>query len=156
MPDNKLLPGTGTGTADIRVATRTVTYSGDVSDIQPVGVAVFAGSDDAKTVTDVALTAAGAFPTTPIGSGTNAVGQVSISNASAAIVAAREGRRAVLVLNLQSVAVFIDVGGTATTADFRLDPGASLVLPVTTAVNGITSAAYSAVGDAKVHYIELY
>ena len=32
MADNKTLPATGTGTADIRVATRTVTYSGDVAE----------------------------------------------------------------------------------------------------------------------------
>jgi hypothetical protein len=156
MADNKLLPATGTGTADIRVATRTVTYSGDTADIQAVGVAVFAGADDAKTVTDVAATAAGAFPVAEMGAGTNAAGQTTISNSSTAIVAAREGRRGVLILNLQTVAVYIDPGGTATTADFRLDPGASVVLPVTTAVNGITSAAYTASGDAKVHYMDIY
>jgi len=156
LADNKLLPGTGTGTADIRVATRQVTYSGDTAEIQAVGIAVFAGSDDAKTVTDVALTAAGAFPVIEVGSGTNAAGQTTISNSSTAVVAAREGRRGVLIVNQQTVAVYIDVGGTATTGDFRLDPGASVFLPVTTAVNGITSAAYTASGDAKVHYLELY
>lgn len=57
MADNKNLPGTGTGTADIKVATRSVTYSGDTADVQTVGIGVFAGSDDAKTVTDVSAAA---------------------------------------------------------------------------------------------------
>lgn len=51
--DNKLLPPTGTGTADIKVATRTVTYSGEAADAQAVGIVAFAGSDDAKTVADI-------------------------------------------------------------------------------------------------------
>lgn len=53
MADNKVLPATGTGTADIRVTTRAVTYSGDAADMQVVGLAAFAGSDDAKTVADI-------------------------------------------------------------------------------------------------------
>jgi hypothetical protein len=159
MADNTTLPPTGTGTADIKVSTRKVTYSGDATvDMQAVGVAVFAGSDDAKTVTDVALTAAGAFPVTVIGKGTNASSQVTISNTSTTIIAAREGRRGVLILNHQTVGVSIDAsGGTAVYAThFVLDPGASLFLPVTNAVTGITSAAYTASGDAKLHLCEIY
>lgn len=156
MADNKLLPPTGTGTADIRVATRAVTYSGDTSEIQVVGLAVFAGADDAKTVTDIALTAAGAMPVTSVGGGTNSAGQTTVTNSSTAIIAAREGRRAVLIVNQQTVVVYVNPAGAATTSHFRLDPGAGMVIPVTTAINGITSAAYSAVGDAKVHYLEIY
>jgi hypothetical protein len=157
MADNKVLPPTGSGTADIRVTTRSVTYSGDTADMQAVGIAVFAGSDDAKTVLDVAKTAAGAFPTTETGTGTNAAAQVTVTNSSTTIISAREGRKGVLLVNQQTVAVYVDPsGGTAATTHFRLDPGASVYLPVTTAVTGITSAAYTASGDAKIHYLEAY
>lgn len=91
-----------------------------------------------------------------IGSTIGAGAQVTISSTSAAIVAARDTRSGVLIVNRQSVSVFINVGGTATTADFELAPGDAIVLPTTVAINGITSAAYTAVGTAKVHYIELY
>lgn len=157
--DNVTLPVTGTGTADVKAATREVTYSGDAGvDVQVVGIAVFAGSDDAKTVTDVAKTAAGGFPTSEMGTGTNAASQVTITNSSTTVIAAREGRRGVLVLNKQTVAVSIDAsGGTAVYAThFVLDPGASIFLPVTNAVTGITSAAYSASGDANLHLVELF
>jgi hypothetical protein len=59
----------------------------------------------------------------------------------------------VLITNNQTVAVYLDPnGGSATTSNRRLDPGASIYYPVTTAVTGITSAAYTASGDAKIHY----
>lgn len=49
MPDNVgYTPGTGAS-----VASREVTYSGDTVKAQVVGLATFAGSDDAKTITDV-------------------------------------------------------------------------------------------------------
>ena len=316
MPDNKTLPATGTGTANIVVATRTVTYSGDAADVQVVGIGAFAGSDDAKTVVDVpagggveatalrvtiasdstgvlsvddngssltvdgtvtpgptldltqngslttgtltdtftvgdgvsavALRVSGTWVGTvvfegsvdatlwdpiygvragigvpytsitealndnifrfttagfskvravftrtsgtvtiawrashstsgvyvnfPLPPGTNNIGsvalpgtatniasQVTVTNSSTAIVAARATRSAVLLVNQQTVAVYIDpTGGTATTSMFRLDPGASVTLPVVTAVTGITSAAYSASGDAKVHILDAF
>lgn len=106
------------------------------------------------TATDVAATATAALPVMTIGGGTNVGAQVTVTNSSTQIVASDTDRRFVLLLNLQTVAVYIDPsGGTATTSMFRLDPGASLTLPVTTAVTGITSAAYSPTGDAKVHTI---
>ena len=49
MADNVgYTPGSGT-----TVAAREVTYSGDTVKAQVVGLATFAGSDDAKTITDV-------------------------------------------------------------------------------------------------------
>lgn len=97
-------------------------------------------------------------PVSQVGSGTNASGQVTISSTSATVIASRAGRRGILLVNNQSVAVYIDAaGGTATTSKMRLDPGASLFLPVTSAVTGITAAAYSASpADAQIHYTELY
>jgi len=91
-----------------------------------------------------------------IGSATGATGQVAISNTSAAVAAARDTRKRITIMNRQTVPIFINPGGTATTADMRLEPGDSIVLYSTVAVNAITTSAYSAVGDAKVHYIEEY
>lgn len=95
---------------------------------------------------------------TGVGSATNASGQVTISSTSATVIASRSGRRGVLLINNQSVSVYIDAaGGTATTSKMRLDPGAAVMLPVTSAVTGITSAAYTASpADAQIHYTELY
>lgn len=91
-----------------------------------------------------------------IGSATGAVGQVTVTNSSGAIAAARDTRKRIIIVNRQTVAIYVDPGGTATTADFRLEPGDSVTLYTTVAVNAITSAAYSASGDAKAHYIEEY
>ena len=215
MADNKVLPATGTGTADIRVATRTVTYSGDAADVQVVGIAAFAGSDDAKTIVDIAagegaatgslrvdlatdgtvigivtesapandtassglngrlqriaqrLTSLiallptalvnGALQVYPLGAPTNIASQVTVTNSSTSIVAARATRRAVTIVNNQTVAVYLDpTGGTAATTHFRLDPGASVTWPIVTAVTGITSAAYTASGDAKLHIFDAF
>jgi hypothetical protein len=49
------------------------------------------------------------------------------------------------------VAIYLGVASGATTSMFRLDPGESITIRTTARVDGITSAAYSAVGDAKVH-----
>lgn len=149
MADNKLLPPTGTGTANVTVATD------EIGGVDYQRIKVDWGPNG--TATDADRTAAAAFPTKDVGTGTNAAGQVTVTNSPTTIVSAREGRLGVVVLNLQTVAVYIDPsGGTAATSHFRLDPGASITLPVTTAITGITSASYSASGDAKVHYMELY
>lgn len=91
-----------------------------------------------------------------IGSASGADGQVTISNTSAAIAAARDTRKRIIIINRQLVPIFVDPGATATTSDLRLETGDSITLYTTVAVNAITSAAYSASGDAKVHYIEEY
>lgn len=110
------------------------------------------------TATDVDATAAAAMPVQDIGEGTNAASQVTISNTSATVIASRAGRRGVLVTNKQTVGVSLDVsGGSAVYAThYVLDPGASIFLPITNAITGITSAAYTATGDAKLHLVELY
>ena len=92
-----------------------------------------------------------------IGNTTGASGQTTVTNSSMSILSARETRRSVTLVNRQTVAVYVDVsGGTATTSMFRLDPGDSCTVRTTAAVTGITAAAYSASGDAKVHYFETY
>lgn len=84
-----------------------------------------------------------------------ASGQVTVSNSAVDIVAARDTRKSVTIVNRQTVAIY--VGPTsATTSHFRLDPGDSHTFRATSAIQGIASAAYTAVGDAKVHYSEEY
>lgn len=91
----------------------------------------------------------------PHGTPLIAAAQVTISNTSAAIVAARDTRHSIVIVNRQTVAVYID-DATATTSAFRLDPGDSITLFTGAVINGITAAAYTASGDAKVHVIEAY
>ena len=83
-------------------------------------------------------------------------GQVTISNTAATIAAARETRKSLLVINQQTVAVWVGIATVTTSNGVRLDPGASLVLTTTALVQGITSAAYSSSGDATVQYVETY
>lgn len=83
------------------------------------------------------------------------VGQVTVTNSNTAIAAVRDTRHSIVIVNRQTVAVFID-DASATTSAFRLDPGDSVTLFTGAVINGITSAAYSASGDAKVHYIEVH
>ena len=149
MADNVALPA-----AAGKAASRDVTYSGEAAQAQAVGLVLFTGADDAKTVTDVGPAATTGLPVASIGTGTNAATQVTVTNSSTSIVAADADRRGILLVNQQTVPVYVDPsGGTAATTHFRLDPGAAVFLPVTTAVTGITSAAYSASGDAKVHIL---
>jgi len=93
-----------------------------------------------------------------VGAGTNAASQVAISNTSTTVISARSQRKGVLITNKQTVGVALDIsGGTAVYAThYVLDPGASIFLPVTNAITGITSAAYTATGDAKLHLLEIY
>lgn len=203
MADNKTLPATGTGTANIVVATDEiggvdyqrvklalgadgtaadapvgagteagvlrVTVASDSSGVlsvddngasltvdAPVGTPAFVRlSDGTAAIARLPVDVTGSVR--DLGSATNIASQVTVTNSSTAIVAARATRRAVVLLNLQTVAVYVDpTGGTATTSMFRLDPGASITLPVVTAVTGITSAAYTASGDAKVHIMDLF
>ncbi len=88
----------------------------------------------------------------PHGAPNVTVGQVTVTNSTTTIVAADDNRAFVTIVNRQTVAVWID-DASATTSAFRLDPGDSISLFTSAVINGITSAAYSASGDAKVHYI---
>ena len=108
------------------------------------------------TATDVEATAAAALPARDwVGAGARP--QTSITNSSANVIAARAGRRGVLILNLQTVAVFLDaLWSVQPPRPLPPRPWRLCRLPIATAVTGITSAAYTASGDAKVHTIELY
>jgi hypothetical protein len=88
----------------------------------------------------------------PHGTPNLTVGQVEVTNSSTAICAVDATRQTITIVNRQLVSVYID-DTTATTSAFRLDPGDSVTLATGAVINGITSAAYTAVGDAKVHYV---
>ena len=88
-----------------------------------------------------------------MGASASAATQVTVTNADTSILAATDTRKRAVIVNRQTVAVFIN-GTTATTSHFRLDPGDSVTIYTTGVVRGITSAAYTASGDAKVHVIE--
>lgn len=89
----------------------------------------------------------------PIGGSSLAYGQVEVTNTATAIRAATETQWELTIVNQQTVPVWLGDASVATTTGLRLDPGASVSLHVTAAVYGITAAAYTASGDAKVHYL---
>jgi len=121
-----------------------------------VAVTAGAGTNIATDERTIAATTVHVQRVGEIGSATGADGQVTISNTSADIAAARDTRKRILIINRELVPIFVNPGGTATTSDLRLEPGDSITLYTTVAVRAITSASYSASGDAKVHYIEEY
>ncbi len=112
----------------------------------------YAVATDERTIDTVAVHVQ---RTAPHGAPNLTAGQVTVTNSSTAIVAADDNRAFVTIVNRQTVAVWID-DATATTGAFRLDPGDSITLFTSAVLNGITSAAYSASGDAKVHYIAVH
>lgn len=120
-------------------------------------VAITAGSGTTVATDErtIASTSVQVQRVAPHGSPNITVGQVSVTNSSGAIAAARDTRHSITLINYQTVAVYID-DATATTSAFRLDPGASITLFTGAVINGITSAAYTASGDAKVHYVEVH
>jgi hypothetical protein len=87
-----------------------------------------------------------------IGSGSIANGQVTVSNAAVTIAAARDTRKRLVIVNRESVSVFVGVATVTTANGVELLPGDSLTLYTTALVQGITAAA----STEKVHYIEEY
>ena len=90
----------------------------------------------------------------PIGSSTLANAHVTVTNSATEIRAATETQQRTVIVNYQTVSVYVGAATVTTSTGFRLDPGASLTLHTAAAVQGITSAAYTAAGeDDKVHVI---
>jgi hypothetical protein len=120
-------------------------------------VAITAGSGTTVATDErtIAATAVQVQRVAPHGAPNMTPGQVTVTNTSTSIVAADSTRHSIVLVNQQTVAVYIN-DGTATTSHFRLDPGASITLFTGATIEGITSAAYSASGDAKVHYIAMH
>src|SRR4051812_17527107 len=82
------------------------------------------------------------------GSTSLANGQVTISNTAATIAAARDTRKSLLIVNRQTVPIWVGVATVTTANGLRLDPGDAVVLTTTALVQGITAAAYTGSGDA--------
>lgn len=127
MADNVTIPATGTGTATPVVATDERTINATTVQIQRVG---------------------------EIGSATIATSQVNVTGTAATLIAARDTRKRVILINRQAAAVFVGPATVTTSNGVQIDPGASLTLYTTALIQGIT-AANSASGD-KVHVFEEY
>lgn len=105
----------------------------------------------------IAATAVEVQRVAPLGAPLIANGHVTVSSTAGNIVASRDTRHRVVIVNYQTVPIYVGVATVTTSTGLRLDSGASLTLYTTAAVQGITSAAYTAAGeDDKVHYIEEY
>ena len=90
----------------------------------------------------------------PLGGSSIANAHVTATNTATTLKAATETQHCVIVVNYQTVPVYVGGATVTTSTGFRLDPGASLSLHTTAEVQGITSAAYTAAGeDDKVHVI---
>jgi hypothetical protein len=90
----------------------------------------------------------------PLGGSTLANAHVTVTNTATEIRAATDTQHCVTIVNYQTVPVYVGAATVTTSTGFRLDPGASVTLHTTAAVQGITSAAYTAAGeDDKVHFI---
>jgi hypothetical protein len=111
----------------------------------------YVASTDERTIASVAQHVQ---RISPLGGSTIANGHVAVTNSATEIRAATETQHCVTILNNQTVAIYVGAATVTTSAGFRLDPGAAVTLHTTAAVQGITSAAYTAAGeDDKVHYL---
>lgn len=120
-----------------------------------VAVTAGSGTNIATDERTIAATTVHVQRVTESGSQNIVAGRVSITNTTTDLVASRDTRKRVVITNRQTVPIYVE-SGTATTSDFKLDPGDSLTLYTTAAIDGITTAAYTASGDAYVYYVEEY
>ena len=77
--------------------------------------------------------------------------QISCLTTATVIVAARDTRNNLLLVNYGGVEVFIGGATVTTSTGMKLDVGASLNIQTTAAIYGITK-----VGSSNIHYIEEY
>jgi hypothetical protein len=86
-----------------------------------------------------------------IGAAAIANGQTAPTNSAANIVAARETRKTVTLVNHGSVDVYVGAATVTTANGVKVPAGASITIPTTAAVQGITAS-----GTGAVHYVETY
>ena len=119
-----------------------------------VAVTAGSGTNIATDERTIASTTVHVQRIVPIGSSTLANAHITVTNSATTIKAATETQQRIVIVNYQTVPIYVGAATVTTSAGFRLDPGASLTLHTAAAVEGITSAAYTAAGeDDKVHYI---
>ena len=86
-----------------------------------------------------------------------AVTHVTISSTAATLIAARDTRKSVIIINRQTVPVYIGIATVTVANGILMNPGDVLEMPNQALVQGITSAAYTAVGtDDQVMVVESY
>lgn len=87
------------------------------------------------------------------GTGSIANNQVSVTTTSGAVVAARSGRRSLLIVNHGTTDVYLGTGTVTTSNGILLTgtKGASISIPTAAAVNGIVGS-----GTQTVSYIEVF
>ena len=88
------------------------------------------------------------------GSTAIATTQVNVTGTAATLIAARDTRKRVVIINRQAAAIFIGPATVTTANGVQIDPGASITLYTTALIQGIT-AANSAAAE-KTHVFEEY
>lgn len=88
------------------------------------------------------------------GSTAIASAQTNVTNSAATLIAARDTRKRVVIVNRQAAAIFVGPATVSTSNGFQIDPGASLTLYTTALIQGITAAASG--GSEKTHTMEEY
>jgi len=122
-----------------------------------VAVTAGSGTNIATDERTIAATTVHVQRVGEIGAANIANGHATVSNTAGNIAASRDTRKRLVIVNYQTVPIYVGVATVTASNGVRLDPGASIVLYTTAAVQGITSAAYTAAGeDDKTHYIEEY
>lgn len=121
-----------------------------------VAITAGAGTTIATDERTIAATAVQVQRVYDMGATAIATGQTTVTNTvgGTSIAAATETRKRIVILNRQSVAVYVGASGLTTSTGLRLDPGDAVTLYTTAAVYGITAAAYTATSDDKCHYLE--
>lgn len=89
-----------------------------------------------------------------IGSSAIATAQTNMTNSAATLIAARETRKRVVIVNRQAAPIFVGPATVTTANGVQIDPGASLTLYTTALIQGITAAASGA--SEKTHTVEEY
>lgn len=80
-----------------------------------------------------------------------ASGQVAPTNSAATVVAARETRKRVVLVNHGTVDVYVGPATVTSSNGLKIAPGAALTLYTTALIQGITAS-----GTGAVHYVEEY
>lgn len=81
-------------------------------------------------------------------------GQVAVTASAATLVAARETRLNVTIINACNVDVYIGVATVTTANGVKLVPGAGITIPANVLIQQIASSVTGLVGST--HYIESY
>lgn len=101
-----------------------------------------------------ALSSSTPIPVNPAeaGAANYATAQINVTNAVTQIVNSRSTRRAVLIINIDATnTVYLGSASATSSTGHALPPGASIVIPITIAIWGITASS-----TAKVTAIEVF